>query len=100
MTEPRLRWSRALAYAAPGFALAIPLVPVFTFLPTLYAHDLGFGLASTGTVLFLARAVDFLLDPVIGFASDRWSTRLGRRKPWIVAGALAQRFVTLRMSGK
>jgi Na+/melibiose symporter-like transporter len=89
MTEPRLRWSRALAYAAPGFALAIPLVPVFTFLPTLYARDLGLGLASTGTVLFLARVVDFLLDPVIGFASDRWSTGLGRRKPWIVAGALA-----------
>jgi hypothetical protein len=23
MNEPRLRWTRALAYAAPGFALAI-----------------------------------------------------------------------------
>lgn len=88
MTQARLRWSRALAYAAPGFALAIPLVPVFTFLPTLYARDLGLGLARTGSVLFFARAIDFLLDPLIGFSSDRWSTRLGRRKPWIIVGAL------------
>ncbi len=81
MSGERLRWPRALAYAAPGFALAIPLVPVFTFLPTLYARDLGLGLARVGSVLFLARAIDVLLDPPIGLLSDRWSTRLGRRKP-------------------
>ena len=89
MSDARLRWSRALAYAAPGFALAIPLVPVFTFLPTLYARDVGLGLARTGTVLFVARAADFLLDPLIGLGSDRIETRFGRRKPWIVLGAIA-----------
>ncbi len=89
MSAPRLRWTRALAYAAPGFALAIPLVPVFTFLPTLYARDLGLGLARTGSVLFLARIIDFALDPLIGLLSDRWATRLGRRKPWIAVGAVA-----------
>ncbi|HUK61096.1 MAG TPA: MFS transporter [Stellaceae bacterium] len=88
MNEARLPLSRALAYAAPGFALAIPLVPVFTFLPTLYARDVGLGLAGTGTVLFVARAVDFLLDPLIGLGSDRIETRFGRRKPWIVVGAI------------
>jgi glycoside/pentoside/hexuronide:cation symporter, GPH family len=88
MSGARLRWSLALAYAAPGFALAIPLVPVFTFLPTFYARDLGLGLERTGAVLFVARAVDFLSDPLIGLASDRWCTRFGRRKPWIVAGAV------------
>jgi len=89
MSEPRLRFTRALCYAAPGFALAIPLVPVFTFLPTLYARDVGLGLARTGTVLFLARVLDFVLDPLIGFASDRIKTRFGRRKPWIMVGAFA-----------
>ena len=88
MKDARLPLSRALAYAAPGFALAIPLVPVFTFLPTLYARDVGLGLARTGAVLFLARAMDFLLDPLIGLGSDRIGTRFGRRKPWIVLGAI------------
>ncbi len=89
MNVERLPLSRVLAYAAPGFALAIPLVPVFTFLPTLYARDMGLGLARTGTVLFVARAVDFLIDPLIGLGSDRIETRFGRRKPWIVVGAIA-----------
>ncbi len=89
MNVERLPLSRVLAYAAPGFALAIPLVPVFTFLPTLYARDMGLGLARTGTVLFVARAVDFLIDPLIGLGSDRIKTRFGRRKPWIVVGAIA-----------
>ncbi|HXQ50774.1 MAG TPA: MFS transporter [Stellaceae bacterium] len=88
MSEPRLRFTRALAYAAPGFALAIPLVPVFTFLPTLYARDLGLGLARTGSILFAARVIDFVLDPLIGLGSDRIKTPIGRRKPWIMAGAL------------
>ena len=88
MSEGRLRFTRVLAYAAPGFALAIPLVPVFTFLPTLYARDAGLGLARTGAILFLARILDFLLDPLIGLGSDRLRTRLGRRKPWIMAGAI------------
>jgi Na+/melibiose symporter-like transporter len=88
MSDERLRFTRALAYAAPGFALAIPLVPVFTFLPTLYARDVGLGLARTGSILFLARVLDFLIDPLIGFGSDRIRTPLGRRKPWIMAGAL------------
>jgi glycoside/pentoside/hexuronide:cation symporter, GPH family len=89
MSDGRLRFTRALAYAAPGFALAIPLVPVFTFLPTLYARDAGLGLARTGSILFLARILDFLLDPLIGLGSDRLRTRFGRRKPWIMAGAIA-----------
>ena len=89
MMPERLRWTRALTYALPGFALAIPLIPVFTFLPTLYARDVGLGLGLTGTILFLARLLDFLADPAIGFLSDRSMTPLGRRKPWILAGAIA-----------
>lgn len=89
MSDERLRFTRVLAYAAPGFALAIPLVPVFTFLPTLYARDAGLGLARTGSILFLARILDFVLDPLIGLGSDRLRTPLGRRKPWIMVGAVA-----------
>lgn len=89
MSEGRLRFTRALAYAAPGFALAIPLVPVFTFLPTLYARDAGLGLARTGSILFLARVLDFVVDPLIGLGSDRLRLPFGRRKPWIMAGAVA-----------
>lgn len=75
-----------LIYALPAFALAMPTIPAYVYLPTFYAETLGLGLA--GAVLLVARGLDVITDPLIGIASDRLPTRWGRRKPWIVAGAL------------
>jgi len=75
-------------YAAPAFALAMPTIPVYVFLPTIYAEDLGLGLAATGIALLAARLFDVVTDPLVGYASDRYATRWGRRKPWIVVGAV------------
>jgi Na+/melibiose symporter-like transporter len=77
-----------LIYALPAFALAMPTIPAYVYLPTFYAETLGLGLAAVGAVLLIARALDVVTDPLIGIASDRLPTRWGRRKPWIVAGAL------------
>lgn len=77
-----------LIYALPAFALAMPTIPAYVYLPTFYAETLGLGLAAVGAVLLVARGLDVLTDPLIGIASDRLPTRWGRRKPWIVAGAL------------
>lgn len=38
-------------------------------------------------VNIVTRVVDALSAPVIGYASDRFNTPLGRRKPWIIFGA-------------
>ena len=77
-----------LAYALPGFVVALPTIPVYLHLPALYGVELGLGLATTGLVLLLARVFDTVTDPLVGALSDRF--RLGRnhRKPWIAVGAL------------
>lgn len=49
----------------------IPLVPV----------------AATGLVLWLGRVVDAVTDPLIAAWSDKFRSRLGRRRPFILAGA-------------
>ena len=84
------RISRAtlVFYALPAFALAIPTVPVFVFLPTFYADNLGLGLATTGVILLIARVLDVVTDPLVGILSDTLPTRWGRRRPWIVVGGL------------
>ena len=41
-----------------------------------------------GLLLALPRAVDALLDPLIGTWSDNFRSRWGRRKPFMVAGAV------------
>jgi len=76
-----------LAYALPGFAFAMPTIPVYVHLPSFYADRLGLGLAVVGTVLLASRLFDVVTDPVVGWLSDRFPTRWGRRKPWIAVGA-------------
>jgi len=73
-----------LAYALPGLPLAVATLPVYVFVPTLYAQEFGIGLALIGTILFATRVFDAFSDPVIGFLSDHTNSRFGRRKPWIV----------------
>ncbi|MQX37165.1 MFS transporter [Roseospira navarrensis] len=79
---------RLILYGLPGLALAMPTIPVFVFLPTLYADTLGLGLAAVGAVLLGARLIDGITDPLVGLLSDRLRTRWGRRKPWIALGGL------------
>lgn len=77
-----------LCYGLPGLILGLPTIPVYVYLPPLYADDLGLGLASVGGVLLAARTLDMLTDPLAGWLSDRVPTRFGRRKPWIAVGAV------------
>lgn len=67
--SPSSRLGAAL-YAAPAFALAIPLVPAQVLVPSLYATQTAVGLATVGLVLFLARIVDIASDPVVGWLTD------------------------------
>jgi len=79
---------RDVRYGSAAFVLGVPTIPLFVLLPPLYAESLGIGLTATGVALFLARALDVLSDPVIGYVSDRLDTRWGRRKPLICLGAI------------
>lgn len=93
--SPDLSWRRIFAYGTPAFALAMPTIPAFVYLPALYADSLG--LATAGLVLLGARIVDVVSDPLIGVLSDKHQTRWGRRKPWILAGALLAGFALVQL---
>ncbi|TVR96747.1 MAG: MFS transporter [Rhodospirillales bacterium] len=84
-------------YALPAFALAMPTIPVYVFLPTFYADTLGLGLTATGAALLLARLFDVITDPTVGYLSDRWRTPLGRRKPWIAVGSVIAAIALVRL---
>ena len=75
-----------LFYGLPGVVTAVPMVPVFTLLPVFYAGQVGLGLALTGLVLFLSRALDVVTDPLIGYFTDRAGP--GGLKTLLMAGAL------------
>ncbi|MEJ6654636.1 MAG: MFS transporter, partial [Pseudomonas sp.] len=69
-----------------GIPLAIIGYPLAVYLPPFYAQEMGLNMALMALVLVLARFSDVVTDPLIGMLSDRWQTRFGRRKPWLVMG--------------
>jgi glycoside/pentoside/hexuronide:cation symporter, GPH family len=49
---------------------------------------LGIAPALAGTLLFATKVVDAVLAPAVGLRSDRTVSRMGRRRPFMLAGAL------------
>ena len=77
-----------ISYGAPAAPLSLAGLPLAVYLPVIYADSDGFGLSLTavGLILMLSRVSDVITDPLIGRYSDKWRTRWGRRKPWVLAG--------------
>lgn len=81
-----VRWPVLLGYGALALPLAALNLPLYVFLPTFYSAGLGIDLAAVGAVLLLARALDAVLDPLMGDLFDRVATPLGQRRPWLILG--------------
>lgn len=74
-------------YGLPFLVHQVALTPLVTFVPALYSSpEHGLPMAMVGTILLVSRVADAVIDPVVGELSDRTRSRLGRRKPWILAG--------------
>lgn len=75
-----------LPYSLPSLVTSVAALPMALFVPAYYADDLGLPLAAVGAAIAASRLLDVVTDPLIGSLSDRFRTRWGRRKPWIVLG--------------
>jgi len=76
------------AYGSIAAPLAILIVPLYNYLPSFYASEIGLSMSAIGLIFFASRLWDGILDPVIGILSDRTRSRWGARKPWIAVGAV------------
>lgn len=83
-TAPLSRWT-LLAFALPAAPISAMGLPLVVHLPPFYAGTLGLGLTVVGSIFMLARFWDVFTDPVLGILSDKFETRWGRRRHWIVA---------------
>jgi GPH family glycoside/pentoside/hexuronide:cation symporter len=62
---------------------------VIAFVLLNYLTDtVGLSAALAGTALMIGRIWDAFYDPVIGYISDRTATKMGRRRPFMLGGAI------------
>src|SRR5277367_3300942 len=84
----RLSLFHLFAYVFPAVPLAALGMPIVVHLPQFYAsREMGLSLGATGAVFMLMRILDVFIDPMMGYWSDRWRTRWGRRRPLVLIGA-------------
>lgn len=72
---PAFGRSAIVAYGALGLPLAFAALPIYVYVPRLYADGLGLSLATVGLVLLGVRIFDAVSDPLIGWFSDRLAGR-------------------------
>ena len=84
MAQPRYSAARLIAFATPSIPIAALGLPLAVYLPPFFAGPMGLGLATVGTIFLIARMWDVFIDPILGYVSDRFHTRWGRRRHWMV----------------
>lgn len=84
MTRSASRLSYA-AYGLLGLPLAMSALPVYVQIPAYYTTQLGMALVTAGWILFLARFLDALQDPLLGLLIDRMR---GKLTLWFCSGGI------------
>lgn len=90
---PTITKPTAWIYGSVSLPLAILSYPIGVWIPLLYSAEVGVDLTLIGAVIFAAAIFDAVSDPLMGYFSDRWHTRWGRRRPWVCLGVPLYAFV-------
>jgi len=92
-SQQRLSLVGLAIFSSPMVVIQAIEVAWRVYLPSFFATSSGLSLAMAGALLMAARLFDSIIDPAIAWASDRFPTRYGHRRPWLAAS------VPLMMTG-
>src|SRR5262245_30937820 len=84
--QPISAW-RLAAFSVLALAIGGVQTPLVLYLPPFYSQQVGIHLALVGTAFMLSRIWNAVSDPLIGLWSDRTQSRIGRRRPFVLAGS-------------
>ena len=84
----RVPLKEKLALGVGSFSSFFGFVAISSLAYPVYTMMLGVNTALVGMALMIPRIWDAFTDPVMGLVSDNFHSRWGRRKPFIVIGAL------------
>ena len=86
--EERIPTSTIVVYSSPVLGVFMASMLVNFYLLKFSTDVLLIGPAVIGFLLLIARIWDAVTDPAAGWLSDRTSTSMGRRRPWLLGSAL------------
>lgn len=84
----QLARTQQLGWAAGSMATAIMLGALTSYALFYMTNYLGIGVALAGQLIGLSKFYDLITDPLIGNVSDRTQSKWGRRRPYLLLGAL------------
>jgi GPH family glycoside/pentoside/hexuronide:cation symporter len=88
MEEKKLPVGVKLGYGAADFGGNLFFTATAFVLMNYLTDTVGLAAALAGIALMVGRIWDAFYDPIIGYLSDRTKTRMGRRRPFMLGGAI------------
>ena len=86
--ERQLNRTRTWGYGLGDFGINLFFMSAMTYLMYFYTDVFGISAAAAGSVIFVARIVDAVTDPLMGMVMDRTQTRWGAMRPYLLFGAI------------
>lgn len=80
-------WTR-LVYGTGDLGFSMNNSIIAAYFPLFMMDVIGMSPAMVAIILFVGRSWDYINDPIVGHLSDRTRTRWGRRRPFLLFGAI------------
>lgn len=77
-----------IGFGAGDTAIAIVMISIHLLLTYFYTDVYGLTATDVGLLMFVVRLFDAIIDPAVGVLTDRWVTRWGRYKHYLLVFAL------------